>query len=232
MAPKRAAQVAKLPKKKSKVGAIISGISRAAPGQVDTGSMFSEHSRPPSRITISISDDDADSDAERVPAKNVVSTTIPAPATPSAAPGPASRDVAASRNGFLGTFCHFCSDVCSPPHQHECVECGAIVCEQFFPRSSGCIYLGTVNVGKDAFLCPVCSRTGDGKEKQLRYLYIGFGRRKKVKMAWPMAIINLSLESMKDDYLAATVKLEAENHYRSMPHNVSTDYGTLSALQS
>ncbi|KAG1868953.1 hypothetical protein DFJ58DRAFT_723360 [Suillus subalutaceus] len=32
-----------------------------------------------------------------------------------------------------------------------------------------------------------------------------------------MAIINLSLESMKDDYLAATVKLEAENYYQLMP---------------
>ncbi|KAG1746873.1 hypothetical protein EDB19DRAFT_1826261 [Suillus lakei] len=40
------------------------------------------------------------------------------------------------------------------------------------------------------------------------------------KMAWPMAIINVSLESMKDDYLATTVKLDAENHYQSFPDNM------------
>ncbi|KAG1761232.1 hypothetical protein EDD22DRAFT_847910 [Suillus occidentalis] len=37
-----------------------------------------------------------------------------------------------------------------------------------------------------------------------------------------MAIVNLSLESMKDDYLASAITLEAQNHYRSHQENVST----------
>ncbi|KAG2059845.1 hypothetical protein BDR06DRAFT_967416 [Suillus hirtellus] len=37
-------------------------------------------------------------------------------------------------------------------------------------------------------------------------------------------MINLSLKSMKDEYLAATVKLEAENHYRSRPNNGSSQF--------
>jgi hypothetical protein len=64
----------------------------------------------------------------------------------------------------------------------------------------------------------------------LPYAFIGFGRRKKVKMTWPMAVINLSLESMKDDYLAAAITLEAQNHYRSNPANVSTTVGHLMSI--
>ncbi|KAG2029991.1 hypothetical protein BDR03DRAFT_1017652 [Suillus americanus] len=41
-------------------------------------------------------------------------------------------------------------------------------------------------------------------------------------MAWPMAIVNLNLESMKDDYLAKSVILEAENHFRSFEDNLFT----------
>jgi hypothetical protein len=79
-----------------------------------------------------------------------------------------------------------------------------------------------VEASEGTFLCPICSRTVKGeKDRPLRYVFIGYGRRNKVKMVWPMAIINLSLESMKDDYLAATITLEAKNHYRSHPKNVS-----------
>jgi hypothetical protein len=145
----------------------------------------------------------------------LVRTPSPIPAIATAATVPSSNPIS------VGTFCHFCCDMASLPRRHECVECGAIMCEQYLPRSSGCIFLDTVEVSKEAFLCPVCSRTGEGKESPLRYAFIGFGRRKKVKMAWPMAIVNLNLESMKDDYLATTVKVEVENHYRSFKGNVS-----------
>ncbi|KAG1847025.1 hypothetical protein DFJ58DRAFT_843341 [Suillus subalutaceus] len=64
------------------------------------------------------------------------------------------------------------------------------------------------------------SGTGDKKDQPLQYAYVGFGRRKRVKMDWPMAIVNLNLESMKDDYLATTVKVELEDYYRMHPHNL------------
>ncbi|KAG2029988.1 hypothetical protein BDR03DRAFT_987378 [Suillus americanus] len=185
MPPKRTADAAGPPKKKAKVGAILSGISRSAPGDVDIGSMTSD----------------------RFKATNILAVDKSAPAS-------------LSTKVTTGTFCHFCGDHTDSPHKHECVNCGAIVCEQFVPRSSGCIYLNTVEVGD--FRCPMCSRLGDGKDKPLRYAFIGFGRRKKVKMAWPMALINLSLESLKDDYLAKSVILEAENHFRDFLDNLFT----------
>jgi hypothetical protein len=222
MAPKRSSNpTIRLPAKKVKVGAVLSGISRAAPGVVHIGSMV------PSMDLLGASGfmqedpiEDFESNSFQPPPvlHNVVSIAGPAPAvTSTSTVNPALKTV------NLGTFCHFCLDSCSPPHQHECVECGAIVCEQFVARSSGCIFNNTVGATKRTFLCPVCSRTvKEVKDRELPYLFIGFGKRLKVKMAWPMAIVNLSLESMKDEYLANAITLEAKNHYRSYPENVST----------
>lgn len=120
---------------------------------------------------------------------------------------------------IVGMYCHFCCEAAQPGYRHQCIECGALMCEQTVQKSKGCIYLGSVE-NKDDFLCTVCFRTSDKKDQPLPYAYIGFGQRKKVKMAWPMAVVNLNLESMKDDYLATTVKIELENHYRMHPHNV------------
>ncbi|KIK35615.1 hypothetical protein CY34DRAFT_16908 [Suillus luteus UH-Slu-Lm8-n1] len=65
---------------------------------------------------------------------------------------------------------------------------------------------------KRMFLCPVCSRSVKGvKDRELPYMFI----------AWPMTIVNLSLESMKDKYLISAITLEAQNHYRSHLKNVN-----------
>ncbi|KAG2028726.1 hypothetical protein BDR03DRAFT_988237, partial [Suillus americanus] len=173
--PKNTAKVAKVPKKKVKVGAILSGIARAAPSKVAVGSMVNVSKGPSAPLHI-----------EGAPPVQSVQTSAPNVSTPAI--------------------------TTSSPHKHECVNCGAIVCEQFLPRSSGCIFLRTVEVAEKDFQCPMCSRLGDGKDAPLR--------RKKVKMAWPMCIINLNLESMKDDYLARTVTLEAQNHYRTFLANL------------
>jgi hypothetical protein len=69
------------------------------------------------------------------------------------------------------------------PHKHECVNYGAVICEQFLPHSSGFIYLNTLEVAEKDFLYPMCSRKGDGRDKPLQYMFIEFGRCKKVKMA-------------------------------------------------
>ncbi|KAG2108285.1 hypothetical protein DEU56DRAFT_760668 [Suillus clintonianus] len=215
MAPKkRTAKPANLPKKRARVGAIASGISRAAPGELDIGSMtgLAGSASAPLKVSSIFSDqesanqDSGDTNAE--PPVNLPLTVAP---VPSPTPG-----------SYVGTFCHFCCDLASSPHKHECVQCGAIICEQHVARGSGCIYLNTVEVAAKDFYCPICSRIVDGKDAPLRYAFIGFGRRKKVKMAWPMAIINLTLESMKDDYLARTVILDAENHFRSFQGNLYT----------
>ncbi|KAG2060956.1 hypothetical protein BDR06DRAFT_966776 [Suillus hirtellus] len=60
---------------------------------------------------------------------------------------------------------------------------------------------------KEEFLCPICTRTGKKKDSPLPYMYAGFGRQKKVKMKWPMCLINLNVESSEEDYLATTTKL-------------------------
>jgi hypothetical protein len=188
------------PKKtrKAKAGAILSGISRAGPGEVDIGSMVPQ-AAPSTTLKLPglfINE----SDQESVHTKPIPSFA-------------ASSDI-------IGMYCHFCCEAAQPGYRHQCIECGALVCEQVGQKSRGCIYLGSVE-NKDDFLCPVCSRTGVKKDQPLQYAYIGFGRRPRVKMAWPMAVVNLNLESLKDDYLSTTVKIELENHYRMHPHNVS-----------
>ncbi|KAG2029993.1 hypothetical protein BDR03DRAFT_987384 [Suillus americanus] len=183
--PKNTAKVAKVPKKKVKVGTILSGISRAAASNVAVGSMVNVSKGPSMPLHI-----------EGTPPVQSVQTLAPNVSTPAI--------------------------TTSSPHKHKCVNCGAIVCEQFLPRSSGCIFLRTVEVADKDFQCPMCLRLGDGKDAPLRYAFIGFSRRKKVEMAWPMCIINLNLESMKDDYLARTVTLEAQNHYRTFLANLFT----------
>jgi hypothetical protein len=203
-----------MPRKKAKVGACWSGISRSAAGQVNIGSMVDLSGGPtsaPLKISETCVEDKTSRDGHgNIKGKSSTHTVRMIVLIPPSA------DV------DIGTFCHFCSDHTTSLQKHECVNCGAVVCEQFLPRSSGCIYLNTVEVAEKDFLCPMCSRKGDGRDKPLRYAFIGFGRRKKVKTAWPMALINLNLESMKDDYLAKSVILEAENHFRSYEDNVST----------
>jgi hypothetical protein len=209
-------KVPKQPKKKAKVGAIFSGISRASASSVNLGSMINMVSGPSPSFNLSnLLPNDTSLQHES-------SIITAAPVVPVQTQGTDSSSPAVR----VGTFCHFCCDQTNVPYNHECVNCGAIVCEQDRPRSSGCIYLKSVEVPESEFRCPMCSRMGEGNHKPLRYAVIGFGKRKKVKMAWPMAIVNLTLESMKDDYLANTVILEAQNHYRTFEDNASTAYIT------
>ncbi|KAG2742477.1 hypothetical protein P692DRAFT_20748184 [Suillus brevipes Sb2] len=221
MAPKRNSKATSgAPTKKAKAGGILSGISRSAPGVVSIGSMVPSMNQ--FRATSFMQEDPIEDAESTFPPPPVLSRDFS-----TAGPAPAAITTAAlvplTGPIHVGSFCHFCCDGCSPPRQHECVECGAIICEQFLARSSGCIFLNSVDASRKTFLCPVCSRTAqEWRDKPLPYAFIGFGRRKKVKMTWPMAIINLSLESMKDDYLASAITLEAQNHYRSNPANVST----------
>ncbi|KAG1887457.1 uncharacterized protein F5891DRAFT_1199920 [Suillus fuscotomentosus] len=184
--------------RKAKAGAILSGISRAGPGKVDIGSMVPQVT-PSVTFEPILFQKDRQSGQERVDAEPTPSFT-------------ASSDI-------VGMYCHFCCEATQPGYRYQCIECGALMCEQTVQKSKGCIYLGSVE-NKDDFLCTVCFRTSDKKDQPLPYAYIGFGQRKKVKMAWPMAVVNLNLESMKDDYLATTVKIELENHYRMHPHNL------------
>jgi hypothetical protein len=230
MAPKRLTKATtKIPGKNAKVGAVLSGISRAAPGAVRIGSMVPSVDLLGSHVYFDeedpIEDAGIDSFQPALVVHKVGSTTAPArPATSAAA---ASQSTITPVN--LGMYCHFCCDGCGPPRKHECVECGAIVCEQYVLRSSGCICINTVEASAKTFLCPVCSRTAESsKNKPLGYMFVGFGRRAKAKLAWPMVIVNLTLESMKDDYLAASITLEAENHYQSHPENVSVAVFSLS----
>lgn len=204
-------KVSKLPKQKAKVGAIFSGISRAAPSSADIGSMVNVIGGPSRSLSAS---NLLGHDRILQEEQNVFKYPPPGPVQSEA-------NEISSPIVELGTFCHFCCDQTNSPYKHECVNCGAIVCEQHLPRSSGCIYLKSVEVPESEFRCPICSRIGQGKDKPLHYAFIGFGKRKKAKMAWPMAIVNLNLESMKDDYLANTVTLEVQNHYRTFENNAS-----------
>lgn len=113
-----------------------------------------------------------------------------------------------------------CCDAIQPGFQHQCINCYALICEQFVPRSSGCIVHGSVVCSREEFLCPICARTGNKKDSPLPYVYSGFGRRKKVKMEWPMCLVNLNAESLEEGYLVTTTKVELINHYKSQASNV------------
>ncbi|KAG1860085.1 hypothetical protein F4604DRAFT_1930409 [Suillus subluteus] len=204
MPPKRCAKAFGLSRKKAKAGVVFSGISRSAPGELDVSSMVKMPSSP--SVALKLLNILADAKTLHYDSGNI-NPASPAGPVATVAPNPLSTNI------IISTFCHFCCDQTNCPHNHKCIDCGTIVCEQFLAHSSSCIYLNIVEVGKKDFWCLICLRTGDGKDKPLQYVLIGFGRRKKVKMAWLMAIVNLNLESMKDDYLAKSLILEAENHF-------------------
>ena len=123
----------------------------------------------------------------------------------------------------LGIFCHFCSDACDPTTSYLCVECGAIVCHQTRPGGAGCIGHGSVPT-KWEFLCPLCARKVEGKERSLPYKVIGYGMRKRVKKAWPACIVHITLESMKDHYLKLLVNLDLVTQYKQSPENVNDSF--------
>ncbi|KAG1725722.1 uncharacterized protein EDB91DRAFT_1254660 [Suillus paluster] len=197
--------------RKSTVGGNVTGLSRAGPGTVDIGTMVPQHgtaarsfdvaSVSPTIVSPSLVGTKARStDASNKHISHLSSTT-------------SSDDI------HVGKYCHFCCDQIQAPFYHECVECGAFICQQYVPRSSGCIYFGTVEDGKE-FLCPNCCRTGANKNAPLPYAIFGFSMRKKVKMTWPMAVVHLSLESTMNDYIGLTVKHDLDSHYRDNGKNL------------
>ncbi|KAG2352390.1 hypothetical protein BDR07DRAFT_1384333 [Suillus spraguei] len=121
----------------------------------------------------------------------------------------------------VGTFCHFCSDGCDAETSHLCVKCGAVMCHQTRPGRAGCI--GHDSVPKDwEFLCPLCSRKVDGKERSLPYKVSGYGMRKRVKKAWPACIVHMTLDSMKDHYLKLLINLDLVTQYKQSSANLTT----------
>lgn len=134
--------------------------------------------------------------------------TLPPAALPRAAPAPTAEE-----------FCHFCCDLVQSTYRHECVDCGAIVCEQAKPRQSGCVLHQSLDKTKGAFLCLMCHRKK--KSEQLPYLFVGYGLRNRVKMLWPLCIINISLESLTDVYIGHTVELDLSTHYQAATSKVS-----------
>ncbi|KAJ8581503.1 hypothetical protein M405DRAFT_847007 [Rhizopogon salebrosus TDB-379] len=108
-------------------------------------------------------------------------------------------------------FCHYCCDLVRHPYRHECVDCGAIVCEQSKPRNSGCLLHQSLRDSKGKFVCPLCYQKKKGV--QLPYVFVGYSMRNQVKMLWPLCVINISLESMKDKFIGETVRLDMESHY-------------------
>jgi hypothetical protein len=120
----------------------------------------------------------------------------------------------------LGDFCHYCCDVCDPTLAHTCVDCAAVVCEQALPGLGGCIGHKSVN-RSHIFQCPLCARKGAGKTECLPYKFVGFGTRKKLKKTWPVCVVHLVLDSLKDDYLKRLINIELVNQYSAQQGNVS-----------
>ncbi|KAG1776717.1 hypothetical protein EV702DRAFT_1046040 [Suillus placidus] len=121
----------------------------------------------------------------------------------------------------LGTFCHYYSDACEPMTSYLCIQCGAVICHQTWPGGSGCI--GHDSVPKDwEFLCMLCARKVDGKERSFPYKVIVYGMRKRVKKVWPACIVHITLDSMKDHYLKLLINLDLVTQYKHSSANLTT----------
>ncbi|KAG2062446.1 hypothetical protein BDR04DRAFT_1123937, partial [Suillus decipiens] len=95
------------------------------------------------------------------------------------------------------------------------------MCHQTRPGGSGCI--GHDSVPEDwEFLCPLCARKVDGRERSLPYKVIGYGMRKRVKKAWPACIVHMTLDSMKDHYLKLLINLDLVTQYKQSSANLTT----------
>ncbi|KAG2126263.1 uncharacterized protein EDB93DRAFT_1257638 [Suillus bovinus] len=179
---------------KGRAAAIHLGIARSAPGRLDIGSLT-------------------------LPDSSLAASTLKLRATH--APKPAVTEITKIEFDPLGTFCHFCSDGCDTKTSYLCVKCGAVICHQTRPGGSGCIGHDSVPTNWE-FLCPLCARKLDGKERSLPYKVIGYGMRKRVKKAWPACIVHITLESMKDHYLKLLINLDLVTQYKHSPANLTT----------
>jgi hypothetical protein len=178
---------------KGRTAAIHLGIARSTPGHLDIGSLTSQDSP--------------------------IATTTSKPQATHAIKPPV-IEMTETEFDTLGTFCHFCTDVCDTTTSYECAKCGAVICHQTRPGGAGCI--GHDSVPKNwEFLCPLCARKEDGKERSLPYKVIGYGMRKRVKKAWPACIVHITLDSMKDNYLKHLINLDLVTQYKQSSANVS-----------
>ncbi|KAG2746308.1 hypothetical protein P692DRAFT_20739588 [Suillus brevipes Sb2] len=158
MTPKYTSKAtSKAPTKKAKASGILSDILCLAPGVVSINSMmlsmnqlwitsFMQESPIKSTKNILFS-------CSPILSKNI-STIGPTPTTTTT-----TALASPTRPIHVGSFCHFCCDSYSPPHQHKCIECSAIICKQFFVCNSGCIFFNSIDTNKKMFLCPVYSRS-------------------------------------------------------------------------
>ncbi|KAG1829563.1 hypothetical protein DFJ58DRAFT_737265 [Suillus subalutaceus] len=182
------------PKAKARAAAIHLGIARSAPGRVDIGSL-------------TLQDPSIAAPVSRPPAAHDMEPPI--------------ADITKIELDHLGTFCHFCSDGCDATTSYTCVKCGAVICHQTRPGGSGCIAHDSVPKNWE-FLCPLCARKVDGKERSLPYKVIGYGMRKRVKKAWPACIVHITLDSMKDQYLKLLINLDLVTQYKQSSANLTT----------
>ncbi|KAG2046979.1 hypothetical protein BDR06DRAFT_977095 [Suillus hirtellus] len=154
----------------AKAGAILSGISRAGPGEADIGSMVPQDASNLSR-----------NHGELLQCLSAVSSNM------------------------LGIYCHMCCDAIQPGFQHQCINCYALICEH--------VQQGGVPV---PYLCK--DRKQEGFSFAVRVFWLW--EAKKVKMEWPMCLVNLNAESLEEGYLVTTTKVELINHYKSQASNV------------
>ncbi|KAG1785201.1 uncharacterized protein HD556DRAFT_1314462 [Suillus plorans] len=154
----------------AKAGAILSGISRAGPGEADIGSMVPQ-------------------DASNLSRNH----------------GELLQCLSATSSNMLGIYCHMCCDAIQPGFQHQCINCHALICEHVQQEGIPVPYL-----------CKDWKQEGFSFAVRVFWLW----EAKKVKMEWPMCLVNLNVESLEEGYLVTTTKVELINHYKSQTSNV------------
>lgn len=100
----------------------------------------------------------------------------------------------------------------------QCSECGAVACEQKMQGGAGCIAYATLGHPRSNFFCHLCTaKVG----KSLPYGFQGYGGRTIAKMTWPFLLLTIQLESLRDPYLAGSLKSLLQYEYSACPENVS-----------
>lgn len=117
--------------------------------------------------------------------------------------------------------CHFCMDYAPEASSLCCGGCGAIVCQQTTEGGTGCIAFQTATGDRNDFLCPICFARDRSAVRSLPYGFIGYGTRSVAKMAWPLLLVTIQLESLQDAFLHDLLKLVLNNEYSNCPENVS-----------
>ena len=59
------------------------------------------------------------------------------------------------------------------------------------------------------------------RQAERQYGFIGYAGRRRAKLTWPLVLVNMTLSTSVESYLADSLKLDLKHTYLGAPQNVS-----------